>query len=315
MTSPQSFVDSLDKAIAVINSELQKIRRDFSKVIEEHDKAIEALRAENTSLKTRCESLEARIASLENSQVSQAELINKRERFSRRNNFRIVGLKTESDEDSIQKAMEVIAKVGVNNCKIERDHRDGRSVPGRDRHLLVKLSYYQDKVTIMKNARQALASENYYIIDDLTKLDLKEKRRWSQQVNQLFEQGTRLRFSGGCWRSINAGDFNFVFNLELDKTGGNPRTNFKARETCLDLMATYDLIDIWREKNPCVKNFTWSSNVTPGIHCRLDYFLVSRYVSHAVNETIFSPGNQSDHSCISLTIRLILSKEVPAIGN
>lgn len=205
----ESFVDSLDKAIAVINSELQKIRRDFSKAIEEHDKAIEALRTENTSLKTRCESLEARIASLENSQVSQAELINKQERFSRRNNFRIVGLKTESDEDSIQKAMEVIAKVGVNNCKIERAHRDGRSVPGRDRHLLVKLSYYQDKVTIMKNARQALASENYYIIDDLTKLDLKEKRRWSQQVNQLFEQGTRLRFSGGCWRSINGKPYVF----------------------------------------------------------------------------------------------------------
>ncbi|KAJ8033749.1 hypothetical protein HOLleu_24098 [Holothuria leucospilota] len=46
----ESFVDSLDKAIAVINSELQKIRRDFSKAIEEHDKAIEALRTENTSL-------------------------------------------------------------------------------------------------------------------------------------------------------------------------------------------------------------------------------------------------------------------------
>ena len=120
-----------------------------------------------------------------------------------------MGLKTESDEDPIQKALEVIAKVGIDNCKIERAHRDGRNVAGRDRHLLVKLSFYQDKVTIMKNARQALAQQDYYIVDDLTKLDLKEKRRWSQQVNQLFEQGTRLRFSGGCWRSLSGKPYVF----------------------------------------------------------------------------------------------------------
>ena len=46
---------------------------------------------------------------------------------------------------------------------------------GRDRHLLVKLSFYQDKINVMKKARQALAGKNYYIVDDLTKADLMER--------------------------------------------------------------------------------------------------------------------------------------------
>ncbi|KAJ8035189.1 hypothetical protein HOLleu_22332 [Holothuria leucospilota] len=86
---------------------------------------------------------------------------------------------------------------------------------------------------------------------------------------------------------ILAGDLNFVFNLEMDKTGGNPRTNFKAREKCLNLMAAYELLDIWRERNPLSKLFTWSSNVTTGIHCRLDYFLVSRSLEHSVKDVLF----------------------------
>lgn len=45
--------------------------------------------------------------------------------------------------------------------------------------------------------------------DDLTKLDLQEKRRWKNQVNELYQQGTRLRFAGGCWRGVDGKPYNF----------------------------------------------------------------------------------------------------------
>ncbi|KAJ8047357.1 hypothetical protein HOLleu_06338 [Holothuria leucospilota] len=67
-------------------------------------------------------------------------------------------------------------------------------------------------------------------------------------------------------------------------------------------MFSHDLVDIWRERNPFDKNFTWSSNVTPGIHCRLDYFLISRHASPAVTDNVFSPGFLSDHSFVCLSI-------------
>lgn len=75
-----------------------------------------------------------------------------------------------------------------------------------------------------------------------------------------------------CESIIMAGDFNLVFSLGLDKTGGQAKTNFKARDECLSLMSVYSLIDIWRDLNPFGKCYTWSSNITPGIHCRLDFF-------------------------------------------
>ena len=123
--------------------------------------------------------------------------------------MRIVGLKTTNNEDCIKMATKVFEEVGVSQCKIERAHRDGKIVRNRDRHVLVKLSFYQDKVAILKRAREALVSKDYYIIDDLTQMDLIEKRRWSEKVKVLYQRGTRLRFSGGYWRGSDGRPFKF----------------------------------------------------------------------------------------------------------
>ena len=48
-----------------------------------------------------------------------------------------------------------------------------------------------------------------------------------------------------CDHIICGGDFNFVFNLDLDKYGGAQKTNFKARDKCLSFMDHFSLIDIW----------------------------------------------------------------------
>lgn len=100
----------------------------------------------------------------------------------------------------MEMAKDILAKVGVPDCQLERAHRDGRQVEGRDRHILVKLSFFQNKVTALRNQRRDLVTEPYYILDDLTKVDLIEKRNYSKKIAELFQQGTRLRFSGGCCR-------------------------------------------------------------------------------------------------------------------
>ena len=115
------------------------------------------------------------------------------------------------------------------------------------------------------------------------------------------------------WDSIIiAGDFNFVFNLDLDKLGGNPRTNFSARDTCYDIMNSYDLVDIWRERHPRDKSFTWTSNISHDIHCRLDFFLISRSFMHMVSKTSISVSLNSDHSVVNLDINI--SNEIRGPG-
>lgn len=189
--------------------EFESLQQEFSKTIDDLRQSVEEIKAENTALKQRCSSLENRLKILEDNRLSHSQLINKNERFSRRNNIRIVGFTTQDGENCLEIAKKVLNEVGIQDCRLERAHRDGRSVPNRDRHILVKLSYYQDKVTTLKHAREALSSKRYYIIDDLTKIDLAEKRKYKSEVQELFQQGTRLRFTGGCWRGSTGKPYNF----------------------------------------------------------------------------------------------------------
>ena len=80
------------------------------------------------------------------------------------------------------------------------------------------------------------------------------------------------------------GDFNCPLNPVVDKRGGilNQRKSFTA---CIDCLQTeLDLVDIWRVKNPETMSFTWSQK-SPGIFCRLDYWLISNNLSDLVRST------------------------------
>jgi hypothetical protein len=128
--------------------------------------------------------------------------VNKVERFTRRNNIRIVGY-PESDGEKVKAIVDDIftSKFGMENVEIERAHRDGKVINGRPRHILIKLLRYSDKVNIFTTWRVSLKGESYRIADDLTKVDLEEKRKWTEEVTVLYKQGVKLRFSGGMWRN------------------------------------------------------------------------------------------------------------------
>ena len=67
---------------------------------------------------------------------------------------------------------------------------------GNDQHILVKVSFFQDKINI------ALSSEDYFVIDDLTSTNLTDKVQWKEQVQELYQRGTRLHFQGDCWQCV-----------------------------------------------------------------------------------------------------------------
>ena len=196
----KEFKTGMDNIKRNIDKELAKLEDQFSKAILDMRETMSELTVENGNLKTKCKSLEERISILEQKNLSHSSLINKNERFSRRNNIRLIGVKSTPNEDCLATTSKILKEVGGKDYKLERAHRDGRATPGKDRHILLKLTYYQEKVDIMKNARQALNGKPYYVIDDLTPSDLKEKRKWANRVKELYQAGTKLRFSGGFWR-------------------------------------------------------------------------------------------------------------------
>ena len=111
----------------------------------------------------------------------------------------------------------------------------------------------------------------------------------------LFSKIEHFLCSYNCNNIIWGGDFNLVFNLHLDKIGGLPQTNFKAREKLIDIMKNFDLIDIWRERNPKCKHFTWHSNIDAAIYCRLDFFIISNHLKQSITNTSIHSLFGSDH--------------------
>ena len=56
------------------------------------------------------------------------------------------------------------------------------------------------------------------------------------------------------------GDFNIALDSHLDCSGGNPFKKDSVK--CIqDLCLDYDLVDIWRIRNPETKRFTWRQKI------------------------------------------------------
>ena len=96
---------------------------------------------------------------------------------------------------------------------------------------------------------------------------------------------------------IMAGDFNLIFNSNLDAAGGNPilKRNYLAK--FIKLKEAYELCDIWRVRNTKVKQFTFTQQHSSGfIRCRPDYFFVSNALQEFGFATDIITPISTDHS-------------------
>ena len=69
------------------------------------------------------------------------------------------------------------------------------------------------------------------------------------------------------------GDFNVAIDPDLDCSGGNP-TKKNSVKHIQDICLNFDLVDIWRVRNPVCKRFSWRQK-NPFLQRRLDYWLLS----------------------------------------
>ena len=67
-----------------------------------------------------------------------------------------------------------------------------------------------------------------------------------------------------------------------------------------DMIIEYDLVDIWRIRNPTDTRFTWRQK-SPLIQRRLDYWLISNDLQEDVESVETITAIRSDHSAITLT--------------
>ena len=99
-------------------------------------------------------------------------------------------------------------------------------------------------------------------------------------------------------RIILGGDFNVTLDPAWHCSGGNQSKKASAKyieDLCLD----FDLIDVWRIRNPEMKRFTWRQK-KPLIQRRLDFWLISDSCQEDIEKSDIISSINSDHSAIIL---------------
>lgn len=120
--SVHSLGRKIQRLKETILKEFESLQEEFSRAIDDLRASVRELSAEKDELKERCDVLERKVAQLESEKEKQAQDINKNERFSRRNNIRIVGYPTEENEVCHDIASKVLEEVGLPSCRLERAH-------------------------------------------------------------------------------------------------------------------------------------------------------------------------------------------------
>ena len=95
------------------------------------------------------------------------------------------------------------------------------------------------------------------------------------------------------------GDFNCFLNSNLEASDINPALKKKSISKIIQLLEKYDLIDIWRIRNPFSKRFTFRKNHFSGyIPRHLDYIFVSNTLQESLQQTSILPSFCIDHFSI-----------------
>lgn len=126
---------------------------------------------------------------------------NSLERYSRRNNMRLVGIEETTGEDPMALVKAVLCDdFEMESPQVERAHRVGkpRQIDGKKtRHIIFKLRHFDDKLNILRKKWEVLKDKPHYIVDDLTDADLEAKQRLKPVMDEARRQKKTVKFSKG----------------------------------------------------------------------------------------------------------------------
>ena len=168
-----------DKKIKEIHSTMEKLKKDVDKMYEE----INSPNANITST----------AANDQNIKEIKDKLIDIENR-SRRNNIRVEGVKEGDKEDwetskrKLKKLLNDNLGLDAENITIERAHRTGKKINGKERVIVAKLLNYEDKEEILKNSYK-LKDTGIYINEDYSEETLRKRAELIPQMKKYREEG------------------------------------------------------------------------------------------------------------------------------
>ena len=118
----------------------------------------------------------------------------------------------------------------------------------------------------------------------------------------IFKQLTDMDITPD-YKYICAGDWNLIFDASMDSFGEKAVLKRKATFQIKTIMSNFELVDIWRVRNPTLRQFTWGRK-TPLQIGRLDFFLISNDLQFGVKSYEVLCPSSSDHSPFKLKLQI-----------
>lgn len=111
---------------------------------------------------------------------------------------------------------------------------------------------------------------------------------------------------------IMGGDFNVQMDIDPPKAGSNSSGKTTARDGYLnqikDILDDYNLVDVWKNKNPMSKKGTFHRN---NYSSRLDYIFAPAFIIPSVQSITIHPEPLSDHCIVSMEAKIRTNSRGP----
>ena len=106
-----------------------------------------------------------------------------------------------------------------------------------------------------------------------------------------------------CSFVIGGGDWNFIMDNNTDRSGGNLRVWHESVKEFTQISELFDLVDIWRTRNPFSCRYTWRRNRPSLVQSRIDRIYISDNLQYKCEKAFIIPGICSDHSAPCVTFK------------
>ena len=108
------------------------------------------------------------------------------------------------------------------------------------------------------------------------------------------------------------GDFNIALNAAMDRNT-NAQTNPQSTNLVNDYIENNSLEDIWRNRFPNRKQYSWSRNRPSRIASRIDYILADSAIAPWFKEVKMTQSYKSDHMIVRGTVSPTNEKRGPGL--
>ena len=198
----------LKAEISSLKRENSELKTSLNTVVEEKivlESKVKSLESRLDISEAELREITSRVRVLENFKVNHVKRsdegenrILQLERHSRKRNLRFIMNAPETEgEDTTVLLKDALSKVGLHPI-IEHSHRTGKKVEGKPRQIIACFHNRPEMFAVM-GKRNELFSRGIKVFQDLCFHDLQEKRKHSEYMQQLHDQGKRVQFNRGAW--------------------------------------------------------------------------------------------------------------------